>query len=157
MKYSKVIAIISISILALIFSSSHSAFDYDGAWKKVEQFMEKGLPKSALEEVKNIYVHAIKDNNIPQQIKAVTFKTQLILNTEELGLETVVSEMEESLAMAKTPSKQILHGLAGEFRITRRVFGVIRPSISSEETAKPFSSRIGTGTGVAPVNSIIER
>ena len=48
-------------------------------------------------------------------------------------------------------------GLAGELRISSRVFGVISASVSSAEKAKPFSSRIGTGIGVAPVNSIIER
>jgi len=36
-------------------------------------------------------------------------------------------------------------------------FGVISESDSSAVKAKPFSSRIGTGTGRAPVNSIIER
>ena len=48
-------------------------------------------------------------------------------------------------------------GLAGELRISSRVCGVISFSVSSAEKAKPFSSRIGTGTGRAPVNSIIER
>jgi hypothetical protein len=48
-------------------------------------------------------------------------------------------------------------GLAGEFRINSRVLGVISLSVSSAEKAKPFSSRIGTGMGLAPVNSIIER
>ncbi len=38
-----------------------------------------------------------------------------------------------------------------------RVAGVISASVSSAENAKPFSSRIGIGTGFAPVNSIIER
>ena len=48
-------------------------------------------------------------------------------------------------------------GLAGELRMRSRVCGVIRPSVSSAEKAKLFSSRIGTGTGRAPVNSIMER
>jgi hypothetical protein len=48
-------------------------------------------------------------------------------------------------------------GLAGELTISSRVFGVIRASVSSAEKAKLFASRIGTGIGVAPVNSIIER
>jgi hypothetical protein len=48
-------------------------------------------------------------------------------------------------------------GFAGEFRIRSRVRDVMRDSVSSAENAKPFSSRIGTGIGVAPVNSIIER
>jgi len=103
----------SLSILALLFSS-FDAFDYDKAWKKVDQFIEKGLPKSALGEVNDIYDHAIKDNNIAQQIKAVNYKTQLILQTEELGLETVVSEIEKSIEKANMPGKQILHSMAGE-------------------------------------------
>ena len=31
---------------------------YETAWKKVEDFTKKGLPKSALEEVKKIYIQA---------------------------------------------------------------------------------------------------
>lgn len=113
MKYNKLVTIMSISLLALLFSSFDS-FDYDKAWKKVEQLIEKGLPKSALEEVKTIYNHAIKDNNIAQQIKAVGFKAQLIFQTEELGLETIVGELEESIEKANMPSKQILQSYAGE-------------------------------------------
>ena len=48
-------------------------------------------------------------------------------------------------------------GLAGELRMMSRVAGVMSLSVSSAENAKPFSSRIGIGTGFAPVNSIIER
>ena len=35
--------------------------------------------------------------------------------------------------------------------------GVISDKVSSAENAKPLASRMGTGTGLAPVNSIIER
>ena len=48
-------------------------------------------------------------------------------------------------------------GLAGELRMISRVCGVISDSVSAAEKAKPFASRIGTGTGRAPVYSIIER
>ena len=48
-------------------------------------------------------------------------------------------------------------GLAGELRMISRVCGVSSDSVSSAEKAKPFASRIGIGTGRAPVNSIIER
>ena len=46
---------------------------------------------------------------------------------------------------------------AGELMMINRVLSVIRPSVSSAEKANAFSSRIGIGTGVAPVYSIIER
>jgi len=48
-------------------------------------------------------------------------------------------------------------GLAGELRMRSRVRAVISASVSSAEKANWFSSRIGTGTGRAPVNSIMER
>ena len=48
-------------------------------------------------------------------------------------------------------------GLAGEFKISSRVCGVISASVSAAEKANPFSSRTGTGTARAPVYSIIER
>jgi hypothetical protein len=48
-------------------------------------------------------------------------------------------------------------GLAGELMMISRVLSVIRPKVSSAEKAKPCSSRMGIGTGVAPVYSIIER
>ena len=37
--------------------------NYEAAWKKVEAFTEKGLPKSALEEVKKIYIVSKKNKN----------------------------------------------------------------------------------------------
>ena len=48
-------------------------------------------------------------------------------------------------------------GLAGELTMRSRDCGVSSLSVSSAEKAKPFSSRTGTGTGRAPVYSIIER
>ena len=48
-------------------------------------------------------------------------------------------------------------GLAGELMMISRVLSLISARVSSAEKAKPFSSRIGIGTGVAPVYSIIER
>ena len=56
-------------------------------------------------------------------------------------------------ALGVTPPQ----GLAGELTMISRVSGVISPSVSSAEKAKPCVSRIGTGSGRAPVNSIIER
>ena len=46
-------------------------------------------------------------------------------------------------------------GLAGEFRISSRVLGVINFNGSSAENAKPLSSRTGTGMGLAIVQDIV--
>jgi len=103
----------TISMLALFFSAFND-FDYDKAWKEVDALIEKGLPKSALDKVTIIYDQAIKDDNIPQQIKALTRKVNLVFFTEELGLETVVEMLEESIEKAESPAKQILHSLSAE-------------------------------------------
>ncbi|MEE9439982.1 MAG: alpha-2-macroglobulin family protein [Saprospiraceae bacterium] len=64
--------------------------------------------------MENIYTQAINEDNTQQQIKATIYKTKLILNTEELGLETVVSNLESSIDRSKSPTKEILHSLAAE-------------------------------------------
>ena len=50
-----------------------------------------------------------------------------------------------------------LNALPGVSCITPKGAFYAFPNVSSAEKAKPFSSRIGTGMGAAPVNSIIER
>ena len=42
---------------------------YDAQWKKVETFIDKELPKSALAEVRNIYALAKKEGQDAQVIK----------------------------------------------------------------------------------------
>lgn len=89
-------------------------YDYDKAWKEVEKYMEKGLPKSALSKVEEIYTAAKKDNNAVQQIKATNYQTVLVLNTEELGLESVITTLEDRIAQAKIPVKNILQSTSAE-------------------------------------------
>jgi hypothetical protein len=48
--------------------------DYEKNWKKVEELAKKGLSKSALQEVMNIYSLAIKENNDAQQIKSAMYQ-----------------------------------------------------------------------------------
>ena len=56
------------------FSKAQRANDYSANWKKVEQFENKGLTKSALSEVLKIYDLATKDKNDVQQIKASIYQ-----------------------------------------------------------------------------------
>ena len=47
-------------------------------------------------------------------------------------------------------------GLCGEFRISRRVFGVMRSASSCGSKLKPRDSRRCSGTGTAPFARICE-
>jgi len=62
--------------IVLIFSSNKmmAQFNYDNSWKKITTLEEKGLPKSALEVVNDIYAHAVKDKATAQQIKALIYQ-----------------------------------------------------------------------------------
>ena len=73
-------------ILSYLFSikanSQATIKNYEAAWKKVGNFTKKGLPKSALEEVKKIYALAKQDGSTgspqdAQVIKALVYMTSL--------------------------------------------------------------------------------
>lgn len=89
-------------------------FDYDKAWKLVEKYIKEGLPKSALEKVDEIYSIAKKEKNTNQQVKSTIYRTSLVLNTEELGLETVIATLNDRIKNSKSPEKNILQSMGAE-------------------------------------------
>jgi len=94
--------------------SSISDFDYEAAWKKVEKAVEDGLPKTAIKLIDEIFEKAIDDGESQQQIKATISKAKLTLDTEELGLEQVIADLEANVNRSNEPSKQILHSMIAE-------------------------------------------
>ncbi len=113
MKFNKLIFGMLLIISAVGFSS-FEAFDYEKAWKEVNQAMEKGLPKTALEKINEIYQFALNESNVEQQVKATISGAKLTLDTEELGLEAVVQTLDERLLASKAPVKQLLHSMTAE-------------------------------------------
>jgi len=114
MSQSSLITMFAFTLMALIFSGSSFDYDFDKAWKEVEQHMKKGLPKSALSQVELIYQAAQEADNEVQIIKATLYKTRLVLETEELGLERVVSDLDQAIAESDSPTKHILQSYAVE-------------------------------------------
>ena len=57
---------------------------YAALWTKVSEFNEKGLPKSALEIVSQIYARAKKENNSGEFIKAIIHKIYYIQQVEKV-------------------------------------------------------------------------
>jgi len=113
MKFNKLIIIMLLLVSSLGFSS-FDAFDYDKAWKEVATALEKGLPKTALSKINEIYNYAVNESNTEQLIKSTMSGAKLTLDTEELGLEEVVSTLEKRISEAKSPSKQLLHSLTAD-------------------------------------------
>ncbi len=80
-------ALCVLTILFLFFSTNSPAqiknTNYTIQWKKVEDLVNKGLTKSALEEVSKIYEAAKKSKNDPQIIRALIYQVNLKQNIEE--------------------------------------------------------------------------
>jgi uncharacterized protein YfaS (alpha-2-macroglobulin family) len=88
--------------------------EYISQWQKVEQLQKKGLTKSALEDVEQIYRSAKKDNNDPQVVKALLFKINLRQNIVEDASVKSIDSIENEIAIAKEPAKAILQSIAAQ-------------------------------------------
>jgi len=88
--------------------------DFDKLWAEVDSLNIKGLPKSALEVVESIYIKAKKENNTPQYLKAVIYKSNLVASFAENYMLKVIASFEEELKTAVFPEKEILHSCLAE-------------------------------------------
>ena len=88
--------------------------DYPKLWEKVDSLEAKGLPKSALEVVNEIYAKAKKVENNPQMVKAYIYRMKFRRNIEEKAFENYIFELERDLLEAKAPLQQLMHSLAAE-------------------------------------------
>lgn len=76
--------IVAIFILFFISTTSTMAqFNYDNHWKKVQELDNKGLPKSALDEVNVIYKNALQQKNEGQLLKTLIFRIKYVNIKEE--------------------------------------------------------------------------
>jgi hypothetical protein len=82
---------------------------YTAEWKKTDSLVAKGLPKSALAEVKKIYQKAKMEGQDAQMIKALVYQTGLQQQTREENEPQVIREIEAELKGLKEPAASILH------------------------------------------------
>lgn len=94
--------------------SKFSSASYKAEWAKIDSFEQKGLPKSALAEVTSILEKARKDNNPTQLVKVLLHKAKYYETLEEEGRAASIRLLEEEVAKAIFPAKQLLHSVLGE-------------------------------------------
>jgi TonB-dependent SusC/RagA subfamily outer membrane receptor len=86
--------------------------DYDAAWQRIDSLIDqKGLPKSALEEVNSLYVAAKKEKNEAQAIRALIYRVELETSGQEDAVKKNINELQEETAVAQQPARSILEGL----------------------------------------------
>ena len=97
-------------ILFANFSNAQSN-DYSSLWKKVEKLETEGLPKSALDIVQQITDQAKKENNTPQIIKALLYKSKYALVLEEDAQLKIINDFRAEIKTSETPTKNVLENM----------------------------------------------
>ncbi|MBO9657268.1 MAG: alpha-2-macroglobulin, partial [Chitinophagaceae bacterium] len=99
------------SLIAMNSNSQIPIKNYDPAWKKVEGFVNKNLPASALTEVKKIYELAKKEKQEAQVIKALIYMTSLQEETRENNTILSIAEIEKEIPGTTGATKALLNSL----------------------------------------------
>ncbi|WP_299890226.1 carboxypeptidase-like regulatory domain-containing protein [uncultured Lacinutrix sp.] len=85
--------------------------NYSELWSQVEKLEVEGLPKSALEIVETIELKAKKDNNSPQQIKVLLFKSKFALLLEENAQLKIINDFKAEISKSESPTKNVLQNV----------------------------------------------
>ncbi|MES1215053.1 MAG: alpha-2-macroglobulin family protein [Bacteroidota bacterium] len=88
--------------------------NYEVQWKKADDFIKKGLPKSALAEVKKIYASAKKEKQDAQVIKSLVYMTSLQQEDRDENESAAIKDMEKEIAGTKEPASSLLKSLLAE-------------------------------------------
>ncbi|WP_313791478.1 hypothetical protein [Lacinutrix neustonica] len=103
---------LTILIIVLFANTSFSQNNnYSKLWTEVENFEMKGLPKSALKLVETIEAKAGDENNAPQKIKALLFKSKFILTLEEAAQLNIVNAFKTEIKNSAAPTKNVLQNI----------------------------------------------
>jgi hypothetical protein len=88
--------------------------DYKDQWKKVDSLEQKGLYKSALDEVNTIFEKAKAVENSPEIVKSVLYKLKLSDYLREENTVMSITEVDSLAAVSNFPTKQILYSISAE-------------------------------------------
>lgn len=95
-------------------SAQKTVNDYAALWKKIDDYINKGLTKSALAEVDKIYHLSEKSGNGPQIIKALLYKISLQQNIQEDATVKSIDTLEKEIASSKEPARALLESITAE-------------------------------------------
>lgn len=87
---------------------------YSSEWHKVEEFTNKGLPKSALQVVEKIYSQALKDNNHAQLVKSIAQRTQLKASFEEDPAVSMITSLQQEMSASQYPVTPVLQSMLAQ-------------------------------------------
>ena len=99
-------------LLMILFSlTTNSQNNFTQLWTKVEKLEVDNLPKSALKVVEEIYLKANKENNSPELIKTLFYKSKFSLTLEEDAQLKVINQFKEQISKSVFPTKNVLENV----------------------------------------------
>ncbi|MBL0177458.1 MAG: hypothetical protein IPP94_19830 [Ignavibacteria bacterium] len=112
------------AVLPALYSSMSESHSLEGStmkqdsypelWKKVDEAIREGKPRTALDIVEKIYKQAKAERNAVQTVKAVAFRVALRAETNEDGEIILVRDIEKEIPDVREPAKSIFHSMLGE-------------------------------------------
>jgi len=88
--------------------------DFAALWSEVNGFINKGLPKSALESVEKIYALAKEQKNQGQLVKAIIHKMLYTQEVEENAFTKIQHDILQELKQSEFPANQLLYSMLAE-------------------------------------------
>jgi uncharacterized protein YfaS (alpha-2-macroglobulin family) len=92
--------LVAIGVAVLIAANPTTPPDRAAQWKKVDEAVNKGLPKTAIQELEPIIAAAIKDKAYPEVIRAISKKIALEGNIQGNKPEERITRMKAEIAKA---------------------------------------------------------
>ncbi len=105
---------VTYTLLSMSAQSQQPVKNYEAAWKKVEDFVKKQLPQSALKEVKDILALAKKEKQEAQVLKSVIYISTLQGATRENNEVLSIKELEAELPQVSGASKAVLYSILAQ-------------------------------------------
>jgi uncharacterized protein YfaS (alpha-2-macroglobulin family) len=94
--------------------TSGSGDSYASYWNRVDSLAKKGLNKSALEVVMQIYEKSRAEKNDNQFIKAAIHRMKFSSYTEEDNIQKSIAELKKDCSESTFPTNAILHSMLAE-------------------------------------------
>ncbi len=112
-----------IGFLLYFFTFSNSAFTqnmdspdaYTKKWEEIDKLLqEDNLPKSALEKINEVWAYAIKQQDEPQQVKALIYWSDATSKVSESTKDTLLPVWLEKVESASGAQKAVLQSILAE-------------------------------------------
>ena len=104
----------AVFVLMSLTSLAQPIKNYEAQWKKVNEYVSKNLPKSALTEVKKIYEQAKKEKQEAQIVKSLVYSIGLQQQTREESEIAGIKEIEKEILLNKEPATALLKSLLAD-------------------------------------------